>query len=119
MTAGLEPPDVDRALGTEERAAELAALLQADAELQQLAAFVDVAESEWPPDICALAPRSPLPAESASQFLQRWWLLFEDEVSLVHQTRNRLVHQLPVSDAELLRARWWAMRLIGIVRGDT
>jgi hypothetical protein len=114
MSAGLEPPGLDRNLGTEERAVVLAEVLQADAALQRLAMFVNVAESDWPQDIKALFSRSPVRTERPGDVLRRWWNLFQDEVALVHHTRNRLVHQVRVSDAELLKASWLANHLIEI-----
>jgi len=114
VSAGLDPPALDRNLGTEERAAVLAEVLHADATLQRLARFVSVAESDWPQDIKALFSRSPVETEQPEDVLRRWWNLFQDEVTLVHHTRNRLVHQVRVSDAELLKASWLANHLIEI-----
>jgi hypothetical protein len=114
VTAGLQPPELERQLSTEERAEVLSELLQAEASLQRLATFVQVPEQDWPEEVRALSSRSPLRTESASDVLRRWWNLFHDEVALVHQTRNRLVHQQRVSDNELLKARWLARHLLEI-----
>jgi len=55
---------------------------------------------------------SPVAGESPAQVLHRWWALFEDEVTLVHQVRNRVVHYAAVKDAELLNAAWLIDRLM-------
>ena len=52
MTAGPQPPGLDRNLSTAERADVLAGVLQVEAALQRLATFVN-AESEWPEDVTA------------------------------------------------------------------
>ena len=118
MTADLQPPELDRNLSTEERADALAGVLRADATLQRLAMFVNVTESEWPGDITALFSRSRVRSEPAAEVLRRWWSLFHDEVALIHQTRNRLVHQQRAGDSELLKARWLADHLLDIVYRD-
>jgi hypothetical protein len=114
VSTSLEPPNLDLALSTEERAKLLADILRMDADLQHLAVYVRVPETDWPTEIKALFSRSPLETERPADVLRRWWILFQDEVTLLHETRNRLVHQVRVSDAELLRARWLASLLMEV-----
>jgi hypothetical protein len=114
MTAGVEPPGLDRALSTDERAVLLRALLDADEFLQRAAASVELPESAWSQDVRACFSQSPIRHEPPASILQRWWNLFNEEVTLVHETRNRIVHGLSVSDAEILRAQWIARHLIEI-----
>jgi len=92
----------------------LTELLEADSTLQRLATCVDLPEASWPADVLQRFSPSPSRGEPAAYHLRRWWNLFAEEVSLVHETRNRVVHQMTVSDAELQRAHWLARHLLEI-----
>jgi hypothetical protein len=122
MSAGLqhpERPDFDRSLGTEERAQFLTELLLADAHLQAMVSAVGTPRNKWPAKLIERLAPSLLRGEPAEQQLRRWSTLFADEASLVHETRNRIVHQFGVSDAELLRAHWLASHLLSITFAES
>lgn len=57
--------------------------------------------------------------DSVEMKLQRWVSLFEDEISAVLETRNRVVHGLRLSDKELRGAVWLARHLLGLVGPGT
>lgn len=115
---GLQPPGLDRSLGTDERANVLTALLTVTAELEQLSICVRLPPDKWPATVVTRLRPPPGLHESSEQQLRRWWSLFADEIALVQQTRNRIVHQLRVSDAELLRAQWLGRHLLSLVETE-
>ena len=110
--SSLDRPDTGRPVSKDERVELRARIVSADALLGRIAHYRSEPESQWPADIHAWFSRTPVEGESAKQVLNRWWVLFEDEVNLVHQVRNRLVHYAAVSDAELLNADWLITRLM-------
>jgi hypothetical protein len=109
------PPDFDRRLSTDERAAVIASLLGAVAEIDDLAACVDLPESVWPRSIAERVKTSGTPGDTRSAALNRWWLLFAHEAHLVRSLRNKAVHQDRVSDGEIQRAEWLAREVLRIV----
>jgi hypothetical protein len=119
VSTDLHPPGLDRTLGTDERAEVLAALLAADAELEQLVRCTKLSRDLWPDTVTARLRPSPVPHEPLEAHLKRWSNLFADEVQLVHETRNRVVHQVRVSDSELLRAHWLARHLLSLTNASS
>jgi len=59
-----------------------------------------------------------VPRAAQADRLRRCVSLFEDELSLIRRTRNRLVHQEPVTDPELLGTTWLARQVLGAITGD-
>lgn len=119
MESGLRPANLDDPLSTDERAEAMARLLLADQELTVLATFAGRPVSEWPDDLRARFHGTGLPYDDPASALSRWWTIFADETRLVHDVRNRLVHQTRVPDGDVRRALWIAERLIRIAFGET
>jgi hypothetical protein len=110
--SSLDRPDTRRPISKDERVELRARIVSADARLERIGHYRDEPETHWPADIRLWFSRTPVAGESAKQVLNRWWALFEDEVNLVHQVRNRVVHYAAVTDAELLNADWLITRLM-------
>lgn len=109
--------ELDQALSTEKRARALSELLAADQQFQRWALFVKVPVEQWPGDVKIAFSKTPLEQETPADVLQRWWNLFSSEVALVHEARNRLVHQIHVSDSALRRAHLLATQLLNSTVG--
>lgn len=109
--------ELDQALSTEQRARVFSELLVADQHFQRWALFVNVPAEQWPNDVKVVFSKTPLNQETPADVLQRWWNLFSSEVALVHEARNRLVHQVHVSDSVLRRAHLLATRLLNTTVG--
>ena len=112
MSLGARPSGLPSPLGTDERAKAMRDLLEMDAQLQLMASLTDSPRERWPAGIEEMLPATPLASEDAAEVLRRWKRLFRDEIELVHNTRNRLVHQVKVTDSELLNALTLAQQLL-------
>ena len=114
MSTGATGPELDRSLTTDERADSIRRLLTYDAQLEAILLAVDISPDEWPAEVRAAFRGTGLPGDTAAAQLRRWASLFNEEAALVHEVRNRIVHQVRVSDAELLKAKWLAEELLRI-----
>lgn len=111
----LEPPDLDLTFGNEsERGVALAEFLVACVALEE---WRSLARSHQPVPQDQLARlRSAEPGESSEAKLRRWAALFDDELTAVFESRNRVAHGLRMSDGELRGAHWLASHLLQLVQ---
>ena len=116
----LTPPDLGRPYSTEaDRAADREGLLSYWDAIKVLTKLASQPASEWSPQQESLFPRSVQsgPPEPPQQRLQRWISLYRDEIEIIRNVRNRLVHEGTVTDPELRGASYLARHIISTVMG--
>ena len=116
----LTPPDLSQPYGTEaERAAAREALLLYWYAIESLTRLADQPPAQWSPQQMGLFSGSVQegPPEPPQQRLRRWRNLYEDEINIIRDVRNRLVHGGLVTDPELRGASYIARHVISTVMG--
>jgi hypothetical protein len=117
------PPDLGEPYSSEaERAADREALI---VYWYAIASLTDLAEkpaSQWTPQEASLFPSSVPggPPEHPEQRLRRWLTLYTDEINVIRDVRNRLVHSSAgrmVTDPELRGATWLARQILSTAMG--
>lgn len=114
-----EPPELDRPFTSErDRADAMARFLRAFNELEFLGDFAGL--DTLPAHVRSHMSASSLaPGDSIEHRLRRWSNLFSDEITALRDARNRMVHGIAVSDAELKGADWLARQLLRMVGAET
>lgn len=117
------PPDLGKPYSSEaERAADREALIAYWYGIQALTDLAGKPASQWTPTETNLFPRS-VPGghpEHPQQRLQRWVDLYSDEIKIIRDIRNRLVHgpRTPImTDPELRGAAWLARQILSTALG--
>jgi hypothetical protein len=116
----LTPPDLGRPYGTEaDRVDAREALLLYWNVIESLVVLADLPGSQWSPQQASLFPSSVPggPPEPPQHRLQRWLNLYSDEISVIREVRNRLVHRGIVADSELRGAAYLARHVISTALG--
>lgn len=116
----LTPPDLGKPYSTEaERADAREALLLYWYAIEALTKLADQPTSEWSPQQTSLFPSSVPggPPEPAQHRLQRWLNLYTDEINIIRDVRNRLVHRGIVTDSELRGAVYLARHVMSTAMG--
>src|SRR5579862_4593231 len=114
------PPDLSQPYGSEaERAGEREALLLYYYAIEALTRLADLPASEWSPQQSSAFPSSVPggPPEPPQHRLQRWAALYDDEIRIIREVRNSLVHRGIVADSELRGATYLARIVIATVMG--
>lgn len=114
------PPDLGKPYGTEaERAVDREALIVYWYGIEALTHLAEMPPSRWSTEQARLFPSSVPggPPEHPEQRLQRWLTLYGDEISIIRDIRNRLVHIGRVTDPELRGATWLAKTIISTAMG--
>lgn len=98
-----------------ERASSMIRLLEFDSRLQELQAATLLSDEDlhhssvW----TQLSGMEIAPGESIEGRLRRWSAEFADDIAMIRQARNRVVHSTWVSDQDLRAAVWLAGELLG------
>ena len=114
------PPDLGKPYSSEaERAADREALITYWYGIEALTRLAEKPVSRWSPEQVGLFPPSVPggPPEHPEQRLRRWLTLYSDEVGVIRDIRNRLVHSGQVTDPELRGAAWLARTIISTALG--
>lgn len=119
------PPDLGKPYTSEaERAADVEALLAFWNLIETLAELAEKPETLWTQPERELFSRTgsigyrELPQER----LQRWVNVYSDEINIIREIRNRLVHEsrlrgAAVTDPEIRGAAWLARQILATVMG--
>lgn len=114
------PPDLGQPYNSEaDRARDREALIAYAYGVKSLERLAQLPKDQWTELQVSLFPRSVPggPAEHPADRLKRWLSLYSDEISIVTDTRNRLVHGQPVTDPELRGATWLGKVIISTATG--
>lgn len=117
------PPDLGKPYSSEvERAVDIEALLAFWNLIETLRDLAGKPASEWMPPEMNLFSRagSAVSGEHPQQRLQRWVNLYSDEINIIGEVRNRLVHgprNARVTDPEIRGAAWLAKQILSTVMG--
>jgi hypothetical protein len=114
------PPDLSQPYSSEaERAGAREALLLYCYAIEVLTKLVELPASEWSPQQTSAFPSSVPngPPEPPQHRLQRWVNLYGDEIRIIREVRNRLVHGGVVADSELRSATYLARSIVATVMG--
>jgi hypothetical protein len=109
------PPDLSKPYVTEEdRARDREALLFYEMLIEAITRLADRPDSSWSEDQRSLFPGSVPggPAEHPLSRLQRWITIYGDEIKIIRDVRNRIVHSGIVADPEIRGAAWLARQII-------
>jgi len=105
------PPDLSRPYTTEaDRANAREALLLYSWLIEVLVRLADQAAKPWSAEQEVLFPASL--RENPARRLSRWITTFGDEIEVIGDVRNRMVHAGTVTDPELRGAEWLARQII-------
>jgi hypothetical protein len=101
----------------DERAGDLFRLIELDRRLHEWLDLASRPPYEWPADALDTVIHAPpyLAGDSPEAKLRRWASLFNEEIQIVREVRNRLVHNLRVTDGELRGAVWIAHHLLALL----
>lgn len=116
----LEPPDIGEPYRTEaERAHARETLVLYWFALESLTRLARKPSDEWTSNQMDLFPSSVPggPPEPPQNRLARWASLFSDEIRIVGDIRNKLVHGGILADAELRGANFLARNVIATATG--
>lgn len=117
------PPDLGQPYSSEaERAADREALIIYWYGIESLTRLAEKPASQWTPQEESLFPSSVPggPPEHPEQRLRRWRTLYTDEINIIRDVRNRLVHAARttiVTDPELRGATWLARQILSTAMG--
>lgn len=114
------PPDLGKPYSSEaERGADREALVVYWYGIESLVYLAELPASRWSPEQMRMFPSSVPggPAEHPQQRLHRWLTLYRDEVSIIRDIRNRLLHARNITDPELRGATWLARSIISTAMG--
>lgn len=116
----LQPPDISEPYSTEvERAHDRDTLVLYWFAIELLTRLAQRPFDEWTSNQRDLIPGSVPggPREPPQSRLARWVNLFGDEIRIIGDTRNRLVHGGPLADAELRGANFLARNVLATATG--
>ena len=116
----LQPPDLGRPYSTEvERADAREALLLYWSAIELLTKLAEQPANEWSPEQVREFPVSVpgSPGRASQHRLQRWFTVYSDEINIVGDIRNTLVHGGLVADSELRGAAYLARNVIATAMG--
>lgn len=116
----LQPPDLSEPYSTEaERAHAREALVLYWFAIELLMKLAQQPPDQWSSNQASMFPRSVPggPPEHPQRRLERWANLYDDEIRIIGNIRNRLVHGGLVADSELRGAIYLASRVIATVMG--
>jgi hypothetical protein len=87
--------------------------------IEALTRLAELPAPQWSSDQIGLFPTSVPggPSEHPQRRLQRWLLLYKEEINAIRDIRNRLVHTRDVTDAELRGAAWLANQVLATATG--
>jgi hypothetical protein len=105
------PPDISVPYATEaDRANAREAVLLYSSLIEVLTHLADQTASSWSADQEVLFPAGL--RENPTHRLTRWIAAFSDEIKVIRDVRNRMVHAGVVTDPELRGAEWLARQII-------
>jgi hypothetical protein len=114
------PPDLSRPYDSDrDRMADRANLAAYWYALEPLVILASVPSDDWPERARSLiasfsaANRTADPADR----LRRWSSLYGEEIALIRDARNRVVHGEIITDPELLGATWLARQVLATLAG--
>ncbi len=113
-------PDFGKPYSSEsERRSDREALLVYWFGIESLTSLADQPPSNWTKRQASLFPGSVEggPPERPEQRLRRWLTLYTEEINLIRDVRNRLVHGEVVTDPELQAATWIARQILSTALG--
>jgi hypothetical protein len=116
----IQPPDLSRPYNTEtERVVARETLLTYWQVVELLMKLVQQPADQWSPEQISLFPPSVPggPPEHPEQRLERWFSLYNDEINILRDIRNAVVHGVPVADSELRGALYLARITISTALG--
>ena len=101
----------------DERAEDLLELIQLDRRLYRWLDLARRSPDEWPSTVRDDLVRAPpnVEGDSPEAKLRHWADRFGDEIQIVRDVRNRLVHSMRLGDSELRGAVWIGAHLIALV----
>jgi hypothetical protein len=119
------PPDLSRPYRSDaDREKDMERLLVCWDALDRLIALSKVEPGRWSTSQAELVSEFPpakedvaVPPDKQAQRLRRCTRLFEDELSLIERTRNRVAHHELVTDPELLGNTWLARQVLAAITG--
>lgn len=105
------PPDISVPYVTEaDRVNAREAVLLYSSLIEVLTRLADRAAGSWSAGQEVLFPAGL--RENPTRRLSRWITTFSDEIKIIHEVRNRIVHTGVVADPELRGAEWLARQII-------
>jgi len=113
-------PDLARPYSSEaERASDREALLVYSYAIESLTNLAEQPRSQWTQEQVRPFPSSVEggPPEHPEQRLRRWLVLYTEEINVIRDVRNRLVHRGTVTDPELRGATWIARQILSTAMG--
>jgi hypothetical protein len=117
------PPDLGKPYTSEDkRASDREALIIYWYGIDSLVHLAEKPASRWTPQEVSLFPSSVPggPPEHPENRLRRWLTLYTDEINIIRDVRNRLVHasrMVIVTDPELRGATWLARQVLSTAMG--
>ena len=115
----LEPPDIARRFESDdERAEAIVRLADLDRRIQAWHKVSADSGDALPTQVRELLLRRPMPpGETPELRLNRWMMIFNDDIDTVHDARARVIHGVRVPDVDLRGAVWLAQHLIDLLEG--
>ena len=111
----VEPPDLKTPFRNDtERSLELAALLETSVTIEQWL-HLSANPKSIPADLRELLAGSVQSGDSVELRLRRWANVYSEELRAVLDARNRAVHGIRLTDAELRGATWVARYLLRLL----
>jgi hypothetical protein len=114
------PPDLGQPYDSDrDRIADRDNLIYYWFALEPLVRLAEEPESQWPEPAMGLIEQFSTGSriDDSAARLRRWASLYEDEINLIRDTRNRVVHGEIVTDPELLGATWLAQQILATLAG--
>jgi hypothetical protein len=114
------PPDLSRPYDSDrDRMADRASLTAYWYALEPLVTLASVPSGQWPNqarNLIASFSAGSLATDPADR-LRRWSSLYAEEIALIRDARNRVVHGEIITDPELLGATWLARQVLATLAG--
>ena len=114
------PPDLSRPYDSDrDRMADRASLTAYWYALEPLVALASVPFDQWPEQARNLIASFSVGSQTTdpADRLRRWSSLYAEEIALIRDARNRVVHGEIITDPELLGATWLARQVLATLTG--
>lgn len=114
------PPDLSKPYDSDrDRMKDVASLTAYWHALEPLVSLTSVPSDEWPEQarnlIASFSAGSRITDPAVR--LRRWSSLYAEEIALIRDARNRVVHREIITDPELLGATWLARQVLATLAG--
>jgi hypothetical protein len=113
-------PDLNKPYSTrQEREESREAIINYWRLIEFMMSLADVPADKWNAGMRGLLPDSVPggPTEHPLQRLERWLSLYNEEVQILRDVRNRIIHAIPLEDVDIRGAEWVARVILATLFG--